>query len=282
MKPTFPAAAFFGALVPGLAACLVLATAAIPAPAAARADRPAAASGLKDDGAALHLARGLRSAGDAVSAIQLYRQVLAHKPSREDVRLELADTLLEANLIDQAIGTYGEIGVGSSFAAEAQLGLALAQQRLGRPDAALEHAQRAATLAPDNLRVLVGLGVALDRMGRQAEAQISYRRALVISPRSIAARNDLALSLALSRRYDEAIELLAPIARSADASPRDRQNLAFIYGLSGNREAALALSRVDLDDASALANARFFDLASKPPSPSALERMTGACVKGHC
>ena len=80
-----------------------------------------------------------------------------------------------------------------------------------------------------------------------------------------AGRSDLALSLAMTGNYDEALEILEPIARSADASPQDRQNLAFIYGLKGDRQAALTLSRVDLPEAVAQANVKYFETARRPP-----------------
>ena len=55
------------------------------------------------------------------------------------------------------------------------------------------------------------------------------------------------------------IGTLTPIASSANASPRVRQNLALIYGLQGDHVRAEALGRVDLAAADAQANLRFFD-----------------------
>lgn len=211
------------------------------------------------DPATLRLARAFRSAGDYRSAIPLYRKLLTRRDAAPGLDLELGDTLLDADLVDDAIGVYGAIPADGENAARAQLGLARAQLRLNQPARALEHAERAAALAPDDERVLVGLGVALDRAGRHPDAQARYRAALAREPRSIMARTNLALSLALSGRFDEALGLLEPIARSADATARDRQNLAFVYGLKGDRDNALALGRMDLDEAAAQANLKFFD-----------------------
>ncbi len=77
----------------------------------------------------------------------------------------------------------------------------------------------------------------------------------------MAGRTDLALSLGLTGRCDEALEILEPIARSSAATPRDRQNLAFIYGLKGDAVAARSLGRIDLDESTAAANADFLALA---------------------
>lgn len=214
-----------------------------------------------DDGSSLSLARALRAAGDARSAVQIYRRLATRTNAPADLQLELGETLMEAGLVDEAIGILSKISLDTPSAALAQLGLARAQLRLDQPSQALGYIERAAALAPANEPILVARGVVYDRLNRHIEAQNAYRAALVIAPRSIAARNDLALSLALVGQYDEAIAILTPIARSADASPIERQNLAFILGLRGDGSAALQLGRVDLDEATAQANAKFFAFA---------------------
>lgn len=237
-----------------------VAAAALLGPAAAAAPKAAPAGVQVDDQQALRVARSFRAAGDARAAIPVYRTILAHR-SDDAVRVELADTLLDVDLLDEAIGIYMAIDPKSPAAGDAQLGLARAQLRLDQPARALAHMDKAVALAPANTRVLIGRGVVLDRLGRHADAQASYRAALAIEPRSVAGRTDLALSLALTGQYDQALEILEPIARSASATAQDRQNLAFIYGLKGDREQALALGRVDLGEAAAQANAKFFDYA---------------------
>jgi Flp pilus assembly protein TadD len=73
----------------------------------------------------------------------------------------------------------------------------------------------------------------------------------------VSARNNLALSLAVTGQFDEAIALLTPLARSSAATPRIRENLALIYGLMGDADRATLLSRSDLDDSSIRANLEF-------------------------
>ncbi|RAK55925.1 hypothetical protein DJ017_16120 [Phenylobacterium soli] len=233
---------------------------AVPAQAAPKAEQAA-----PDGAAALRIARSFRAAGDARSAVPVYRTLLARRPNDAAVQVELADALLDTDMIDDAIGLYTAVDPASPSGGDAELGLARAQLKLNRADRALAHMDRAVQLAPTNVRVLVGRGVVLDRLGRHADAQASYRKALSREPRSVAARTDLALSLALSGQYDQALEILEPIARSAGASAQDRQNLAFVYGLKGDKADALAMSRVDLDESQAQANAKFFDYARAQP-----------------
>jgi Flp pilus assembly protein TadD len=209
----------------------------------------------------LRLARAARAAGDLASAINLYRTVLAGQPGDADMAVEFADTLQEAGAFDEAIDAYGKADANRPPRLGALLGLARVHFALGQSVKALAFAEDARALAPLDVRVLVMRGVALDMLGRHPEAQTSYRAAIGSEPRSVAARNDLALSLALDGQYPEAIDILTPMAKSATAPPRVRQNLALIYGLMGDNARAAALSNVDLDKSATEANLRFFDYA---------------------
>ena len=222
-------------------------------------------TGEGSTGSVLRLARASRANGDFASAINLYRSVTALPPADPAVLVELGDTLVDAASLDDAIGIYQKVqqsaGAPPGVRLGALLGLQQAYLTLGEPDQALRCADQAAALAPADHRVMVGRGVALDLLGRHAEAQRAYRAVLVSAPRDAAARNDLALSLALTRHYDEAVEIMTSMARSSNATPRIRQNLALIYGLAGNTPQAAALSRVDLDATATDGNLRFFEFA---------------------
>jgi Flp pilus assembly protein TadD len=128
---------------------------------------------------------------------------------------------------------------------------------LGDPAKALAEVDEALGLAPKNLRVLVDRGVALDSLQRHPEAQQCDRAVLAIEPRNLSARNDLALSLALSGQFDEAIALIEPMVRSSAATPQVRGNIAVILGLKGDSERAAMVSRVDLDEKATQANLAF-------------------------
>jgi len=212
-------------------------------------------------GPALRLARATRANGDLASAINLYRSVTAIKPVDPAVMVELGDTLVDADSMDDAIDIYGKVDQKSPVWLDALLGLEQVHLALGEPAKALEYADKANALNAGDHRVGVGRGVALDMLGRHAEAQASYREVLKTAPRDVAARNNLALSLAMTKQFDEAIQIMTSMARSSTATPRIRQNLALIYGLAGDAQHAAALSRVDLDAPTTEANLRFFEFA---------------------
>ncbi|MGH6797635.1 MAG: tetratricopeptide repeat protein, partial [Roseiarcus sp.] len=178
--------------------------------------------------------------------------------------IELGDTMVDAGSADDGIDLYWQVlglpkvDPKSDARSGAVRGLARAYLTLGQPETALEHWNEALNLAPKDANALIGRGVSLDILGRHAEAQAAYRAVLAETPRNVPARNDLALSLALSGHFSDAVEIMTPLARAATATPRIRQNLALIYGLKGDNERATALSRVDLDQPTTEANLRFF------------------------
>ena len=213
---------------------------------------------VADNNVALKLAHAASEAGDLASAVSLYKSVVATKPGDDAVLVELGEAQLGTGAIDDAVQTFSKVGAKSSAQVGAQLGLERAYLMLRDPARALNYADSVNALAPNDKRVQIGRGVALDMLGRHAEAQACYRKAVAIDPHDIAARSDLALSLALTGGFDEAIRIMTPIAREPSATPRLRQNLALIYGLRGDAPAARTLSRVDLDATQTDANLRFF------------------------
>ncbi len=92
-----------------------------------------------------------------------------------------------------------------------------------------------------------------------------------IAPADHSLTLDLALSLALSEKFDQAIALLQPIAYAPAATPQERQTLALIYGLKGDQKMALELARKDLDSAAADHNLAFYDTLRRMP-PDARSR----------
>lgn len=208
---------------------------------------------------ALRLARASRSSGDFTSAINLYRGITADETADPAVVVEMGDTMLDAGAIDDAIGVYNQIPDTSPVKANALLGLERAYFTLNDANKAMAYADKAAALAPADEKVLIGRGIALDIMNRHDEAQTSYRTVLTKKPHNLAARNDLALSLALSGQYKEACDIMMSIAKSTTSTPRTRQNLALIYGLMGDKKHAQELSLVDLSPEETNKNLRFFD-----------------------
>jgi Flp pilus assembly protein TadD len=113
---------------------------------------------------------------------------------------------------------------------------------------------------------LLLIGVADDFIGQHAHAQNRYRQGLRIAPTDRSLTTNLALSLALSERFGEAVDVLRPVALAPNATPHERQTLALIYGLKGDAKMARELARRDFDAAAADHNLAFYDtLRHLPP-----------------
>ncbi len=243
-----------------IAAAIALAGCAAPsAKDAGAANSSASAPDQGEIGPALRLARAARDAGDFASSISLFRSVLAAKPDDPALLVELGDTLLAAGMMDDAIDVYARVGKTSAARPAAVLGLTRAYLALSQPAKALDYAEEAVQLSPQDARAVIARGVSLDMLDRHTEAQAAYRAVLRAAPLSVAARNDLALSLAMTGQLAEALAFIEPMARSPAAKPQTRQNLALIYGLMGDSGRAAAMSRMDLDEATTAANLSFFE-----------------------
>lgn len=82
---------------------------------------------------------------------------------------------------------------------------------VGRPDAALDLAARAAAAAPDDADAAAHYGGLLLERGDLAAAEAALRRALALAPLDVDARFSLALLLNASGRVDEAITALSAV-----------------------------------------------------------------------
>lgn len=207
--------------------------------------------------AQLQIARSLRSGGQPELAIETYRRLLKETPTDATLQIELADVLETASLVDEAMALYEKSTAQPDFVERAIAGIMRINLRLGNFESVIEASNRL-TEPSTTIQVALYKGIAFDRLLKHAEAQASYRAALMIDPRSVAARNNLALSLALTGNYRDAEETLRLLAASSDATPRIRQNLAFIYGMMGRPDLAARYGAADLSPQDVANNAQFF------------------------
>jgi tetratricopeptide (TPR) repeat protein len=194
-----------------------------------------------------------RDGGDLINAAVLYRRAAQMRPDWPAPTMGLADTAYALGEYAAARDAYARVAdmgdAEAETAADAAVGLGRALLRLGAADDALAAFDR----APDDPRAVGGGAVALDLLGRNSEAQIRYAEGVAAFPDNAALRTNQGFSLALAGDYDAAVAVLDQAQALSGAGPRTRQNLALVYGLKGDAEAARALLAVDLD-AAAVAN----------------------------
>jgi Flp pilus assembly protein TadD len=212
-----------------------------------------------------------RAGGDLASAVSIYRRAATIEQLNPAPFVAAGNVLTEMNQIDEAILAYKSALDRVANDPEALRGLAKAYLRTARPELAGAPLSVAYKQTPDDPKLLQLIGVADDFIGQHKEAQARYHRGLELLPADPALTVDLALSLALTGNYPEAIGLLRPVAIAPTASPRERQTLALVYGLAGDQAAAEQMARRDLDQTSVQHNLAYYDRLRKL-SPEARRR----------
>lgn len=221
--------------------------------------------------AVMHIAAASRSAGDYGNAVNLYRHAAVMESTNPEPLTALGDALVDMGKVDEAINNYNAALRINPRASGALRGLAKAYLRTGRPDLAGNPLAVAYQDTPNDPKLLLLIGVADDFIGQHTDAQGRYRQGLQYAPTDRALTLDLALSLSLGEKFDEAIGLLRANAYGPGATPQERQTLALIYGLKGDERMARELARMDLDSAAVDHNLAFYDSLRRLP-PDARSR----------
>lgn len=206
----------------------------------------------------MRIGAAAQSGGDLPNALGVYRRAAELAPQDPAPLIAAGDVLVQMGNINEAIVSYNAALVRPGDTQGAQVGLAKAFLKTGKPELALTPLSKAMEASPDDPKLLLLLGVTKDLAGSHLEAQGYYRGGLVRAPGNPALTVNLALSLALSGNYPNAISVLQPLAMSPAASAQERQTLALIYGLNGNTAEAARLGRIDLDDASVEHNLAYY------------------------
>jgi Flp pilus assembly protein TadD len=219
----------------------------------------------------MRLAADAHAAGDLASAVSFYRRAAALDSDAVAPFVGAGNSLLEMGNIDEAIVAYNAALARNEQDPEAVRGVARAYLSTGKEELAGHALAVAYKETPNDPKLLELIGVADDFVGQHQEAQARYRRGLEQLPRDPGLSTDLALSLALTGDYGEAVAVLRPIALAGGASAQERQTLALIYGLEGNFVEARRVAGLDLDPQSVQQNLAFYD-SLRRLSPQARSR----------
>ena len=219
----------------------------------------------------MRIGAAAQSGGDFPNAVGVYRRAAELAPQEPAPLIAAGNALLQMGAVNEAIVSYNAALVRPGDTNGAQVGLAKAFLRTGKPQLALTPLSKALEESPEDPKLLLLLGVAKDLEEQHQEAQDYYRDGLGRAPGDPALTVNLALSLALSGNYPNAIAVLQPLAMATTGSPHERQTLALIYGLEGNVAEAGRLGRIDLDDTSVEHNLAYYQTL-RELSPQARSR----------
>jgi tetratricopeptide (TPR) repeat protein len=115
---------------------------------------------------------------------------------------------------------------------------------LGNYDSALNYFETAANRNPRRPETWIQIGYCKVKQGRNDEAIRAYKRALQLRPNSSEAHNRLGDAYYYANRFPEAIAAYQQAARVSPDEPEAYYNLGLAYLEIGDRQSALAQSRL--------------------------------------
>ncbi|AXF23903.1 hypothetical protein CUJ89_26400 [Burkholderia pyrrocinia] len=242
--------------------------------------RPVLSHRSDDPQAEMRIADSALAGGNVDLAGTLYEKVLAAHPDSLAACLGLGDVNYRTGNLERARILYAQAQQQAPAELGPQLGLARVALRQRRLDEAAQRYRQLLAAQPNHPLAAEGLGTVLDLQGRHADAQGVYREALRAHPDAQGLRVDLGLSLVLSNRPREGVNVLLDVAGLPDAPWQARQNLAFAYGVLGNTDSAKKLLSADLPASAVDDNLRFYQavrarLASRAAGGAPLSRAAG-------
>lgn len=183
--------------------------------------------------------------GSPQIALQVAQGILSRSPADKQALLMKGDAATQLGQNTDAEAAFLQVLTQDPQSVHGQIGLG--RLRLGTDAAA------AATLfedvlrrEPANLNALNNVGIARDLLGQHQDAQAAYRKARSIDPSNIAARVNLALSLAMTGNAPEALALIEPLANDPSGSTKLRHDYAAVLAMGGRERDAEAVLSHDL------------------------------------
>jgi len=223
-----------------------------------------------DADAMLRVAERLRDGGDYMAALRMYRQVREQDPENVGALTGEGELLLMLGAVPDAEQRFRAARSLGDKSADTTAALARTLLRQDKAAEALVLYDEVLEGPDVSARAYNGYGVALDLLGRHDDAQLAYGSGLDLDPGNVLLTNNLALSFALSGSYGAGIRILSDLVATRPDAAGARQNLALIYGLSGDMGSAEKVAAIDLDRTELAARMAYInDLAEVPENERA-------------
>ncbi len=227
------------------------------APAGLAASGPVRDTPQKSEEAFIKAAEAAAEAGDLNSASAFYQRAAQLAPKDPKPLADLGALMAKTGGFAAAVEAYRSALARSPSDWRIDLELGRLALRLDRPQDALGHFETVKRTHPQ-AAAYNGIGVTEDLLGDHVAAQRAYDEGLKVAPDDATLQNNLGLSQALAGDYSAAIATLSTLTASPHATARYRLNLALVYGLAGQDDAAAAAARDDLGEAEIASNRRYY------------------------
>ncbi len=201
-----------------------------------------------------HLGNWRSLQGKHTEAIDAYVHSLSLDPQRYTVSFGLAETYLEVERYDEALGVYQELvedaengRLQSDDLAAAYAGLAETYNALGRYNEAIQAAESLLEHSEDDPEGFYQLAIAYEALGRRDEAIENYQNAIESDPLNADYYNDFADTLRKAKRYAEALDVAQQGIAMDPSMIVAYETMARIYEETGRTDdAAAAMSQANM------------------------------------
>jgi len=175
-------------------------------------------------------------------------------PKDRQTALNYANVLARLGRNDQALAVMRALAIvyPKDQAVLAAYGKALAGA--GQFDGALDAIRRAQNPAYPDWKLVSAEGAILDQMGRKEEARATYQKALQLQPNEPSIISNMGMSYLLAGDARTAETYFKQAAAAPGADSRVRQNLALSVGLQGRFQEAEAIAAREISPQQAKAN----------------------------
>ena len=163
--------------------------------------------------------------------IALYKKAVRENPNNPDYLVGLAERYISTSDWSLAAAAFREALLIHPSQERAILGYGYASVALGYYKDAIQMVSPM-TGQRNNVKADLIVGIALDGIGETQKARQIYTRLIEKNPRDLAARTNLALSLAFEGNQ-EAHDIMHQVAWSPDAQMRHKRNLVLVCALLG-------------------------------------------------
>ncbi len=171
----------------------------------------------------IDVAQAALRGGSPQVALRVDDGLLAKDPRNVAALINRGDAQTALQQLDAASASYADALRADPQSVAARIGLGRLRLTTD-PSAAETLFNDALQRAPRNAAALNNLGIARDLLGRHDEAQAAYRQAIGIDPQMSGAQVNLALSMAMAGRANDATPLLRPwLASSPNAGRKLRR-----------------------------------------------------------
>ncbi len=223
-------------------------------------------------GGILAIADEMAAKDDHSAAAPLYRHA-ATTTGNPHALTGLARSLSALGKYDEAEAILESLALRGGMTGESWYLLGKSRIALGKFDRALMALDEAEALMPADPRINSARGISLAAIGGVGEAIAAFQGSA--DPASL---SNLALVFAMTGNAEAAVNILEPLARSGKVTAQGRQNLAMAYLMAGREAEARQMARLDLDARSVDDTFTFYRTLLSLPVERRMQAMTTGVI----